>query len=161
MEILQILVPLLVIALFIYRQTKTYRTDRPSALYVAGAMIVLSFVAGGLVDPAHLALSLALLVAEVVSALGLAAWRAATVRVWLDGEGTAWTKATGWTLLAWLVSIAVRAGLYFAGDSLGVTVSTGGLLLFVGLTLGAQAYLIIRRGRLLTGATARPGTVVR
>ncbi|GAA3214557.1 hypothetical protein [Nonomuraea helvata] len=154
------LIPL--VALFVvYRQMKTRPTAKRGLLYTAAVMSVVGVVTGGLIDARHLALSIGLLLVEAVIAVALGVWRATTVRVWLDESGTAWSKATGWTLLAWLVSIAVRVGLYFAGQALGLTSSPTGILLFVGLTIGAQAYLVAQRGRALSSAGRRPGTVVR
>ncbi|MEV4109148.1 hypothetical protein [Nonomuraea sp. NPDC049695] len=145
----------------VYRQMKTRPTAKRGLLYTAAAMSVVGVVTGGLIDARHLALSIGLLLVAAVVAVALGVWRATTVRVWLDESGAAWSKATGWTLLAWLVSIAVRVGLYFAGQALGLTSSPTGILLFVGLTIGAQAYLVAQRGRALSGAGRRPDTVVR
>ncbi|MEV1169559.1 hypothetical protein [Nonomuraea sp. NPDC049784] len=155
------LVVLFAVIFVVYRQMKTRPTAKRGILYTAAVMIVVGVVTGGLIDGRHLALSLGLLVVEAVVAVALGVWRAATVRVWLDDSGIAWSRATGWTLLAWLASIATRVGLYFAGQALGLTSSPSGVLLFVGLTIGAQAYLVARRGRALTGTGRQPDTVVR
>ncbi|MBF8192293.1 hypothetical protein ITP53_42750 [Nonomuraea sp. K274] len=162
MEPIQIsLLILLVTAFVIYRQLRVRPTAGSAVLYTAAIMIGIGVVSGGLIDDRHLAVSVAMLLVEAGSAVALGAWRAATVRVWMDDSGVTWSKATGWTMLVWLASIASRVGLYFAGDYLGLTLSTGGILLFVGLTLGAQSYLVARRGRALTGAARRPDNFVR
>ncbi|MFC4112932.1 hypothetical protein [Nonomuraea zeae] len=149
------------LAVVIYRQLQTRPTAGSGVLYTSAAMIVGGVVAGGLIDTRHLALSAALLLAEAVAAVGLGMWRASTVRVWVDSSGVALSKATLWTLLVWLASVAVRIGLYAAGQSLGLSLSTGGVLVYVGLTLGAQAYLIARRGRALTGTEQRADSFLR
>lgn len=146
---------LLATAFVIFRQLATRQVGRLMAFIVPGVMIAAGVAAGGLVDPAHAALSLALLAVELVAAVAFGAVRAATVRVWHDASGTAWSKATGLTLLAWLASIAVRVALYAAGTALGLALSTGSILLFVGLSLGAQAYLTVRRARVLLAADGR------
>ncbi|MFG1702418.1 hypothetical protein ACFLIM_04415 [Nonomuraea sp. M3C6] len=151
---------LLAVAFVIYRQLQARPTGRTAIFYIAGGMIVVGLVSGGLIDPGHVALSVIILLVEAVAAVALGVWRASTVRLWLDDSGAPWSKATGWTLLAWLAAIAVRLGLYFAGNALGLTPSTGGILLFVGLTVGAQSYLVARRGRALAGTDRRPDTVV-
>jgi hypothetical protein len=160
-ETLQIsLLVLLAVAFVLYRQLRTRPAEGTSALYAAAAMVVLGLVTGGLFDPEHLALSVTLLAVEAVAALALGVWRARTVRVWVDSAGVSWSKATGWTLLAWLASMATRAGLYFAGAAAGLTVSAGSILLFLGLTIGIQSYLVARRGRALAGAGRQPDTFV-
>ncbi|KAB8195758.1 hypothetical protein FH608_009605 [Nonomuraea phyllanthi] len=152
MEAIQISVlSVLAVIFIVYRQMRTRPTARPGILYVGGAMIILGLITGGLIEPGQLALSIGLLVVEAAIAVGLGAWRATTVRVWLDASGVAWSKATGLTMLAWVLSVAARAGLYFAGTALGLTPSTSGILLFAGLTVAAQSYLVARRGRALTG----------
>ncbi|NJP89894.1 hypothetical protein HCN51_10625 [Nonomuraea sp. FMUSA5-5] len=161
MNTLQIsLISLLVVAFVIYRQLRTRPAAGTATLYVAGAMVIVGLVTGGLFDTAHLALSLALFLVEAGAAVALGVWRARTVRVWLDSSGVAWSKATRWTILAWLASAATRAGLYFAGTAIGLTASTSSVLLFLGLTVGIQAYLVARRGRALSSTGARPDTFV-
>ncbi|TDD46091.1 hypothetical protein E1286_22070 [Nonomuraea terrae] len=155
------LLVLLAVAFVIYRQFRTRPAGRLGVLCTAGAMIVAGVVMGGLLDPVHPALSLALFAVEAFGAVALGVWRAATARVWLDDSGVAWARGTGWTLVAWVASIAVRLGLYAAGQWLGLAPSAGGILLFVGLTIGVQAYLVARRGRALISMDGRPDTVER
>ncbi|MFI6600416.1 hypothetical protein ACIBHX_29585 [Nonomuraea sp. NPDC050536] len=148
-------------ALFIvYRQMMTRPTERPGILYVALALVVLGLAKGGIVDSGHLTLSVALVAVEVVCAVAFGMIRAATVRVWRDAAGVTWSKATGWTLLAWVVSIATRVGLYFVGAAFGLALSTGSLLLFIGLTIGVQSLLVTRRGRMLAGTPQRASSLV-
>ncbi|MEU8355067.1 hypothetical protein AB0C27_03550 [Nonomuraea sp. NPDC048882] len=146
------LLVLLALLLSVYRQTRTRPASRMTGtLVTAAALVVLGVNSGGLLDTGQPALSLALFAVEAVAAVALGAWRASSVRVWLDDAGIAWSKGTAGTMLAWLASIAIRVGLYFAGTAAGLSVSTGGALLFLGLTLGTQAYLVARRGRALIG----------
>ncbi|NUP00568.1 MAG: hypothetical protein HOW71_06415 [Nonomuraea sp.] len=142
-------------ALVIFRQMATRQVGRPAALVVPAVMIVIGAATGGVIDSRHLTLSLVMLAVEAVAALAFGAVRAATVRVWHDASGVAWSKATGWTLLAWLGSIAIRVGLYAAGAALGLATSTGGILLFLGLSLGTQAYLVARRARTAVAGNVR------
>ncbi|MDX3107884.1 hypothetical protein ACIBO5_31770 [Nonomuraea angiospora] len=154
--------PLIIIAVVfvVYRQMQSRPTAKRGILYTATAMIVVGIASGGAIDPRHLAFSLCLVLVEAVIAVALGVWRATTVRVWLDDSGVSWSRATAWTMLVWLASIAIRVGLYFAGGALGLELSTGGILLFVGLTIGAQAYVVARRGRALSSMDRRPDTVV-
>ncbi|MFF4617254.1 hypothetical protein [Nonomuraea jabiensis] len=151
---------LLAVVFVVYRQMKTRPTAKRGILYTATAMIVVGIASGGAIDPRHLALSLSLFLVEAVIAVALGVWRATTVRVWLDDSGVSWSKATAWTMLVWLASIAIRVGLYLAGGALGLELSTGGILLFIGLTIGAQSYVVARRGRALSSMDRRPDTVV-
>lgn len=152
---------LLVLAFVIYRQFKTRPADRSSIFYISAVVIVIGLVSGGLFDPDHFALSLAFLAAEAVAGVGLGILRAMTVHIWADAQGVAWSKGTVWTLLAWLASIAVRVIEQVAGTSMGLTVTTGGILIFVGLTLATQALVVSRRVRALPGSAARSYNVER
>ncbi|MEU7828067.1 MULTISPECIES: hypothetical protein [unclassified Nonomuraea] len=154
-----LLIPAAVIFV-VYRQMMTRPTARNGIVYVSAALVALGLLTGGLIDTAQLALSLALVVVEAIAAVVFGAVRAATVRVWMDEAGVTWSKATPLTLLAWLASVASRVGLYFAGTALGLNVSTSGILFFVGLTIGAQALLVARRGRALSGTTVRADSFV-
>ncbi|MEV0345374.1 hypothetical protein AB0H88_06390 [Nonomuraea sp. NPDC050680] len=149
-----------VVVFVVYRQMMTRPTARNGIVYVSAALVALGLLTGGLVDGGHLALSLALVAVEAIAAVVFGAVRAATVRVWMDEAGVTWSKATPLTLLAWLASVASRVGLYFAGTALGLTVSTSGILFFIGLTIGAQALLVARRGRALSGTTVRADNFV-
>ena len=73
--------------------------------------------------------------------------RAATVRVWRDEMGVPWSRATGWTLLGWLASVAARFALLGVGPALGLDLAftPTALLVFVGLTIGAQVPLFVAR----------------
>jgi hypothetical protein len=144
------LLSLLAIVVVVYRQMATRPTANRGILYTAAAMIIFGTISGGLVDTRHLWVSVALVLVEAAAAVALGVWRATTVRVWTDRSGVTWSKATGWTLLVWLVSVAVRVGLYFTGAALGLTMTTGGVLVFLGLTVGVQSYLVMRRGQALT-----------
>jgi FtsH-binding integral membrane protein len=154
-----LLIPAVVIFV-VYRQMMTRPTARNGIVYVSAALVALGLLTGGLIDTTQLALSLALVAVEAIAAVVFGAVRAATVRVWMDEAGVTWSKATPLTLLAWLASVASRVGLYFAGTALGLGVSTSGILFFVGLTIGAQALLVARRGRALSGTTLRADNFV-
>ncbi|MEV6156629.1 hypothetical protein AB0L53_40425 [Nonomuraea sp. NPDC052129] len=154
-----LLIPAVVIFV-VYRQMMTRPTARNGIVYVSAALVALGLLTGGLIDTTQLALSLALVAVEAIAAVVFGAIRAATVRVWMDEAGVTWSKATPLTLLAWLASVASRVGLYFAGTALGLNASTSGILFFVGLTIGAQALLVARRGRALSGTTLRADNFV-
>ncbi|MEO3868347.1 hypothetical protein ABGB18_05900 [Nonomuraea sp. B12E4] len=165
MESLQIsLLVLLAVVFVIYRQLQARPTGRPAVFIAPGIMIVAGLIPGllpgGLIDSRHLAASVTLLLVEAAVSAAFGVWRASTVRVWLDGSGVPWSKATGWTLLGWLASIAARFALLYVGTLLGLAPTAGSILLFVGITIGVQSYLVARRGRALAGTGRRADTVV-
>ncbi|MEV5324894.1 hypothetical protein AB0K67_12125 [Nonomuraea sp. NPDC052634] len=151
----------LVLAYAIYRQFKTRPADRSAVLYISLALIVFGLVSGGVLDSDYLGPSVFMLAIEVVTAVGLGVLRAMTVRIWADAKGVAWSKGTGWTLLAWLASIAVRVAEQFAGSAMGLTVAAGGIMVFVGLTLATQSLVVSSRGRALFGSGTGSYTVER
>ncbi|NUR83107.1 MAG: hypothetical protein HOY71_03360, partial [Nonomuraea sp.] len=57
-------------ALFIvYRQMMTRPTERPGILYVSLALVALGVLRGGVVDPQHLGVSVALVTVELFAAV--------------------------------------------------------------------------------------------
>lgn len=134
-----------VVLLVGWRQLTTRRVDRPAILILAVALAVLG-LASGVLDTAHLPLSVAMLVIDLAFAAGAGVVRAASVRVWRDGHGVAWSRGTWWTVLLWIGSIAGRVGLYGIGAALGLHAQPTGALLFAGVTVGVQAALVARRG---------------
>lgn len=144
-----------VVVFVVYRQMMTRPTERRGILYFSGLMILAGLSGGGLVDTRHLALGALMLIAELAFAVGFGMLRASTVRVWRDPAGTAWSKGTGWTLVAWLASLASRIALFGAGYALGLASAPMTVLLFVGVTIAVQSLLVTRRGRALPGIAVR------
>lgn len=109
--------------------------------------------------PAHLSPQaiLALLVMCVVGA-GLGALRGSTVQVSVR-EGFLWSRYRRVTLALWVVSLATRVGI---GMAFGGAGGTDGIMLGVGVTLLAEAIVVLVRGRGL-GAVAPtvPGARIR
>ncbi|WP_433238767.1 hypothetical protein ACQPYK_31385 [Streptosporangium sp. CA-135522] len=153
-------VALALIALVLYRQMKTRIATGYGLRYLALALVTVGLLSGGLLDMRHLALSAALLLVEVASAVAFGAVRARTVRVWRDDAGVPWSRGTGWTLLGWLASLAARAALFGAGYALGLTSAPTAVLFFAGLTVGAQSLFVARRARALP-TPASPAVRVR
>ncbi|MEV6864221.1 hypothetical protein AB0M44_24840 [Streptosporangium subroseum] len=145
----------------LYRQMKTRIATGYGLRYTAIAMIAIGLLSGGLVDPHNLALSVTLLVVEAALAVAFGIVRAATVRVWRDETGVPWSRATGWTLVGWLASLATRFALLGTGPLLGLDLAftPTALLVFVGLTIGAQSLFVARRAHALPLAPS-PATPV-
>ncbi|MFG2003192.1 hypothetical protein ACGFNU_28930 [Spirillospora sp. NPDC048911] len=139
------------VAYVLYRQLRTRPMCSEKAYLLPAVLVGAGLLQGGLLDTAHPLVSALLLAAGLVSALGLGAVRATTVRVWRDEHGVLWRRGTAWTVVIWLASIAVRAGLIATGYALGVHGEAGGLLLFLGLTLLVQNVVVGWRAREITG----------
>jgi hypothetical protein len=153
----QIQTALLVVALVafvLYRQLQTRQISAERAYTLPAVMVVIGVVQGGIYDKVHPAVSVAILIAGVVSALGLGAVRATTMKVWRDERGAMWRRGTPLTLGAWVLSVAVRVGLIGIGYWAGMKTETGGLLLFLGLTLLAQNAVVAWRAQRLGGVGA-------
>lgn len=151
-ESMNIVAAVAVIAFVLYRQLqpRLIKEDRFWLIPVVIAGIGIS--QGGVVDQHHLPLSVGLIVVEAFAALALAFYRAYTVRVWRDERGLLWGQGTWQTVVAWIVSIAVRIGLVGAGMLMGVTQGEGGILVFLGLTLLVQNAVVTWRARDLSAA---------
>jgi hypothetical protein len=87
----------------------------------------------------------------LVGALGLGALRGLSMRVW-TGNGWVLRQGNALTMALWLVSLLV----HFAGDSAGSHAGAAGLagpsfLLYLGVTLSMQYYVVHRRALPLWG----------
>ncbi|MBX6384976.1 MAG: hypothetical protein IRZ07_18745 [Microbispora sp.] len=149
-----IIIALAVIALVVYRQMRPRPATRPIGLILSVAMVLAGLAGDGtdLIDPHHPVLAVVLLVAELLVAAGLGALRAATTRVWRDQQGVAWAQGTVMTLVAWVGSVAVRIGMIFLSTFLGVASPESSVLLFVGVTIGVQSFVVAQRANALPNA---------
>jgi len=151
-----IVIALAVIAWVVSRQFRTQPVNERK-MYVLPLILAAAGISqAGLIDPRHQALSVGLLAVESVVALGLGLLRAATVRIWRDESGMLWRSGTWLTAGAWLLSVAARIALMGAGYMLGVKSGSGGVLLFLGISLLAQNAIVAWRARFLpVGGVAR------
>ncbi|POM22696.1 hypothetical protein BTM25_49000 [Actinomadura rubteroloni] len=149
-------IALVVVALgfVLSRQLSSRPLEEKSSFRVPLILAAVGLFSGGLIDRDHLAMSVTLLVAGLVVALGSGVVRALTVRVWRAEDGTLWRGGTAWTLAAWVSSVLLRVGLVVAGHVTGAASEGGGLLLFLGLTLVVQNALVVYRARTLVPAPA-------
>jgi hypothetical protein len=153
-----LIIALAVIAWVVSRQLSTQPVDERK-MYVLPLILAAAGISqAGLIDPHHQALGTGLLAVESVVALGLGLLRAATVRIWRDESGMLWRRGTWLTAGAWLLSLTARIALMGAGYVLGVKSGSGGVLLFLGISLLAQNAIVAWRARSLpVGAAARWG----
>jgi hypothetical protein len=93
---------------------------------------------------------LLLFLADVILLVVLGAARGASVSV-TERDGGAFQKGTKWTLVLWIATIAVRVGVTIADHALGVdgSLANAALVATLGVTLGAQNWMIFARARRL------------
>jgi hypothetical protein len=98
------------------------------------------------------------LVASLASAVAFGLARGGSTRVWQEA-GTVLRQGAPLTLVLWIISIALRAGIGALAHRAGVaqSVTLGELPLFFGVTLGAQNLVIWMRAQAL-GVPARTGS---
>ncbi len=143
-----LLIGLAVLVLVIVRQTRVRRIDRGRKLWITPLVLAVISFDGGLLDPRHRLFSAAFLAVSGVLALATGVLRGVTVRVWRDIEGVLWTQGTRWTLAAWVLSIALRAGVEGAQYLAGLPLRYNTFVLFLALTLAGQNAVVAWRAGL-------------
>ena len=121
---------------------RVYQPRLPVILGVFGLFSMLSYADGRHVSPSAWAWVVGTL---LVGAVGFGALRGLSMRVWA-GDGWVLRQGTAVTMGLWLVSLLV----HFAGDAGGDHAGAVGLvgasfLLYLGLTLAMQYYIVYRR----------------
>ena len=160
-----IVIGIAVVALVLYRQlaVRSVRTDRAGRGMLIFAVIGVAqlgqFVSHGgrigVVGIAALAISLVL-------AAGLAAARAATMKLWRTDQGW-FRQGTVVTLVLWLISIGSHLGIdALAGHLAGRAEDVAGLgqatlLLYLAVSLGIQSVLLARRVSALSNGSLPAG----
>lgn len=131
------------------RQVRVLQTKLllPLVLGIVGLVSVLSDAKIHALSSGQAAVLVALLLGD---AIGLGVVRAFTVRLWRAGEQA--VRQGSWlTVGLWLVGVAVHEGGLSAAH-----VDSSSLLLYVGLTLGAQRLVLDARARRGLGARTDP-----
>ncbi|WP_026416894.1 hypothetical protein [Actinomadura oligospora] len=144
-----VLIVLLVLGLVLRRQLTARRIDEARMYTLPVVLVIVGVAQGGLIDRAHVVLSVGLLGVEALVALLLGAMRAATMRLWREPDGSLWRRGGGLTVVAWIVSITVRAGLLGIAYLVGVRTGSGNLIAFLGVSLLAQYAILDVRSRSL------------
>jgi hypothetical protein len=146
--LLNALVIVAVVGLVIARQLRPRRVAAGGRWWLIPAvLVVLAIRDGGVLDPAHRDVSIALLSAELLTAAVMGVVWALTTRVWTESDGGAWAQGTRATVSVWVLGIALRVGLYAAGAAAGVHQESGSLLLAIALTLLIRAGVLLRRAQ--------------
>jgi len=140
--LLSIAVSLGVLAWLMYRQLQVRAVRAsfalPAVLIVAGLASVSGTGANGLGSPGRIAILVALLVGD---AAGLGAVRALTVRLWRSGD-VVLRQGTWLTMALWIAGVGIHALVGALAD-----ISDSTLLLYMGVTLGAQQLVMQARAR--------------
>jgi NAD/NADP transhydrogenase beta subunit len=146
-----IVIAILVVAFVCYRQlqTRNVREERGLVLYVLvfalGVLQTVTFVQKHSVG----ATVLILVIVSLVVGLGLGALRGRLVHLWRSG-GQLMRRGNAWTVALWVVGIALHLGIDLFSTHLdksaeGFASST--LLVYIGLALGAQRFVLLGRAR--------------
>ena len=156
MTVVDALVALALLAWVIRRQLLP-RPVRDRRLRLVGVLTVVGVVQVALAvsdGPQPGPIGWALLAVGLVVGAVLGVWRSATMRLWFV-EGRAWVQG-GWpTLVLWVIGIGAHVGLDLlsrAVDPAAEPVNAASVLLFVGVSLGAQA---LATGRQVRAARVR------
>lgn len=136
-----------VLVLVVVRQTMPRPVTMRRLLVLPGVLTVWGLASVGKVF-AHgvTGADVLLLVLDVVAAVGLGLLRGGTMQVW-ESHGVAYSRGRWTTLVAWLVSIAVRLGLVVLAHAMGAEVAANESLLpaLLGVTLLMQNLLLAAR----------------
>ncbi len=150
MVVFSYVVGVLLLILVLLRQlrvvpvARVFRPRLPLVLGIIGLFTVSSYAGDHHISAAAWAWVLGTL---VVGALGIGALRGLTMRVW-PSNGWVVRQGTALTMALWLASLVV----HFAGDAGGHHAGAAGLvgasfLLYLGLTLAAQYYVVHLRAQ--------------
>ncbi|MFF5515274.1 DUF1453 domain-containing protein [Streptomyces coeruleorubidus] len=102
----------------------------------------------GVLDAHHHTASVLLLGAELLVGLATGAGWAWTTRIWVEPDGTVWSKSSRASVAVWGVGIGLRVGFFALGAAMGVHQDSSALLLGLAGTLLVRAGILARRGRL-------------
>lgn len=153
-----IAIGLIVAGFLLVRQMQPRPAKETSALRTVLILAVIGIAEmKGAIGSRHLtAVTVAWLALSLLAAAGLGAIRAATVRIWRAGDGSAWRQGTTLTAALWLASMALHLVLDAVIDrSAGIAaLETSSILLYLAVTLGVQRAIVRRRAAPLPPDTA-------
>ncbi|MER7929910.1 DUF1453 domain-containing protein [Streptomyces sp. NPDC096057] len=147
------LVIVAVVAVVIVRQFRARQIGTDRRWWLLPVILgVVALREPGLLDPHHHTASALLLAVELVIGLVTGAGWAWTTRLWVESDGSVWSKSTKASGGVWLVGIALRVGLVALGAAVGVHQDSSALM------LGLAATLLVRSGVLAWRAQSFTGT---
>jgi predicted histidine transporter YuiF (NhaC family) len=149
-DVVNILIGVAVVALLIVRQLRTRPVRETSAVRIILILAIIGVIE--MVDASkhhHVAASaVALIVFGLVLAAGFGAWRATTVQVWRNGDGSAWRKGTTATAALWILAIATHIVIDVVighTDKSAAGVASASILLYLAVSLGVQREMLRAR----------------
>lgn len=149
------LVIVAVVAVVIVRQFRARQIGTDRRWWLLPVILgVVALRRPGLLDAHHHTASALLLGVELVIGLVTGAGWAWTTRLWVESDGSVWSKSTKASGGVWVVGIALRVGLMALGAAVGVHQDSSALM------LGLAATLLVRSGVLTWRAQSFTGTAV-
>lgn len=150
--LLDALVIAAVAVLVIVRQFLAGRMDADRRWWVLpGILAVTALREPDLLDARHPTTSALVLGAELIVGLAMGAAWARTTRVWVEADGSVWSKSTRASAAVWFAGIALRLGLFGLGVLWGVHQHSSALILGLAATLLARSGLLAQRAQALRG----------
>lgn len=147
--LVEALVIVVVAMLAIARQFRATPIDGERRWWLLPAVLaVVVLREPGILDVHHQTASALLLGAELLVGLATGAGWAWTTRIWLEPDGTVWSKSTTASVAVWGVGIGLRVGLFALGAAMGVHQDSSALLLGLAGTLLVRAGILAWRGQL-------------
>lgn len=149
------LVIVAVVAVVIVRQFRARQIGTDRRWWLLPVILgVVALREPGLLDAHHHTASALLLGVELVIGLVTGAGWVWTTRLWVESDGSVWSKSTKASGGVWVVGIALRVGLMALGAAVGVHQDSSALM------LGLAATLLVRSGVLTWRAQSFTGTAV-
>ncbi|MDV7221563.1 CcdC protein domain-containing protein [Streptomyces prunicolor] len=147
------LVIVAVVAVVIVRQFRARRIDTDRRWWLLPAILaVVALREPGILDAHHHTESALLLAVELVVGLATGAGWAWTTRLWVETDGSVWSKSTKASGGVWIVGIALRVGLVALGAVVGVHQDSSALMLGLAATLLVRSGVLAWRAQSFTGS---------
>jgi hypothetical protein len=152
-EIANILVGIAVLAFVLYRQLQPRlirdNVRLPIILSIIGVIELVQFL-----GKHHGPRTFLVLGGSLVLAVVFGAFRAATTHVWIEA-GQAWRRGNWITAVLWVISLAGHLGYDYLVDGKGPLAGLGSasLLLYLGITLLVQGFILLARASRLPGGS--------
>ncbi|WDV55012.1 DUF1453 domain-containing protein [Streptomyces coeruleorubidus] len=148
------LVIVVVAVLVIARQSRATPIEGERRWWLLPAILaVVALREPGILDAHHHTASALLLGAELLLGVATGAGWAWTTRIWVEPDGTVWSKSSRASVAVWGAGIGLRVGLFALGAAVGVHQDSSALLLGLAGTLLVRAGTLAWRGQSLRPAT--------
>jgi len=148
------LVIVAVVAVVIVRQFRARQIDTDRRWWLLPVVLaVVALREPGILGAHHHTGAVLLLGVELLIALATGAGWAWTTRLWVETDGSVWSKSTKASGGVWIVGVALRVGLIALGALIGVHQNSSAALM-----LGLAATLLVRSGVLAWRAQSFTGT---